>query len=826
MLNRCKDVFNRQARQTVYLLGLLIFIFAFTSCTPERKLKESEYLLARNKIVADKKEIPTSSEIAYAVRPLTNKRTFGLFLWKVGIYQSMIPTERPKYEKFKRNMRNTIGQYPVLLDTAANDYYVEQMSRFRLWMQDKFGEEPVLLDSTLIDYSLTQIELMMHNMGYFDAQVDYHVTFNGKRAKILYDITSGEPYRIQDITYEISEPIDSHIYADSGRSFIKKGDIYSVKNLESQRERIAERLANRGYFNFSKNYVRYELDTTIGSHLLNVHVIVSNPIYRIDDSTTVEGKHRCFIINSINIYSDISQWEDDNFVDSVRYTEIVKKTNDTNTYHIYFRPNEKEYKASALAYPIFFTQGDVYSGRASRNTYDRYADMRNFGFIKISYAETPESKSNFLQDTGYIDCRIQLLRTKKQAFNVDLLGKNTGGIFGLGGEASYRNRNLFKSSEILSLTLKYTQELRIDSTSVHFQNFELGGTLMLEFPRFLFPIKQQNIPKAFRPKTWMSVGVNYLRQQFYSRFLTNFTFTYDWSERKSQSRISHSLSVVDFNLIKMYRDSLFDANIRLSKQVLEKYKDHFLLGSNYRLTLQDLAARRYVLMVRFDLYGNLLYGGMSAFKKSSEKYKDTNNHYSIWGIPFASGASVELDFIYNILQNKKSALVYHANLAVGTPTMNSSEIPFEKSYYLGGSNSMRAWRLRSLGPGSYVDTSDVNIMDRVGDIKFETNLEFRTPIYKVLHLGLFVDIGNVWMLRKHESMPNAEFAFNRFFKEFAADVGIGLRLDLSFFVIRLDYAIKVHDPGRPDNSWRFLNWQNYSSFRSDRAIVLGIGYPF
>ena len=141
MFGRCKNVFNRRIQQIVYLLGLLFFIFAFTSCTPEKKLKEAEYLLAKNKIVADKKEIPTSSEIAYAVRPLTNKRTFGMFLWKVGIYQSMVLVEKPKYESFKRNIRNTIGQHPVLLDTAANDYYNEQFGNFRSWMQDKFGEE-------------------------------------------------------------------------------------------------------------------------------------------------------------------------------------------------------------------------------------------------------------------------------------------------------------------------------------------------------------------------------------------------------------------------------------------------------------------------------------------------------------------------------------------------------------------------------------------------------------------------------------------------------------------------------------------------------------
>ncbi len=829
----------RHGRKSIHHKGQILLVLClfgmflslvFTSCTPERKLKESEYLLVKNKVVADKKNIPTD-DISYTVRPRTNKRTFGMLLWKVGIYQAMIPQEKPRYNQFKRKMRNTLGKHPTLLDTVTNDYYAGQFDKFRLWMQKTFGEAPVLLDSSLIDYSLAQIKLMMHNIGYFDATVDYKVNFEGKRAKIFYNIKAGEPYRINQIAYHVSDPIANYVYRDTTRSQIQQGDIFTVKTLEEQRDRITERLLNAGYYNFSKNYIRYEVDTNLDGTLLNLNVIISNPFYRIDDSTLIEGKHRCFIVNDISILSDFSHWDDFTHIDTILYTEIVKKTKDTNNYYIHYPFNQEEYRPFALVYPIFFSPGDVYSNRSSRNTYDRYADMRNFSFIKVSYAETTESKQNFMQDTGYLDCQIQLTKSKKQSLGFDLLGKNSGGIFGVGGELSYRNKNLFKAAEILTLSLKYTQELRIDSSSVNFENFELGGNLMLEFPRFLFPIKQQNIPKGFRPKTWISLGADYSRQQYYSRFLTSFVFTYEWNARRAQQRqrINHSLSVLDFNLIKMYRDSDFDAlmiQYGLSQRVLEKYKDHFLLGSNYRITLQD--ARRYVFRARFDTYGNLLYGAMRAFGKLSDKYKNKYNQYTIWGIPFASGVIIDLDFIYNILQNRKSALVYHATLGVGLATMNSSGLPFEKSFYLGGSNSMRAWRLRALGPGSYQDTNASSVLatERVGDIKFEMNLEYRVPIYKVLHLGLFIDAGNIWLMKKSDAMPNAEFAFDRFYQEIAVNVGIGLRLDLSFFVIRLDYAVKIHDPGRTGNTWSFLNWDKYANYRADRAIVLGIGYPF
>ena len=825
-----KDIrkYIRAERQIFYLFA--VFSFVFMSCTPERKLTESQYLLVKNKVSADRKEVAVSN-ISRTVRPQVNKRSFGLFLWKAGIYQAMIPEEKPRYEKFKHKMRSTIGKHPVLLDTATNDYYVHQMDKFKLWMQRKFGEEPVLLDSSLIEYSLAQIKLMMHNTGYFNASVDYNVKLGWKRAKVFYKITSKEPYRINQIRYTVSDPVAFHIFRDTARSFIKRGDIYSVKNLEDQRDRIQERLLNAGYYNFSKNHVSYRLDTNLGGQLLDLEIVVSNPRYRLEDSTVVEGKHRCFVVNSVNILYDFSPNDEHIVLDTVSYTEIIKKTKDTNYYLIYYPFDRVDYhRPSALVYPISFSEGDVFSARHTRNTYDRYfSDMRNFSSVKISYAETMKSKENFQQDTGYLDCVIQLNRQKKQSLGFEVLAKNSGRIFGVGGELFYRNRNLFKSAEIFSFSLKYTHELRMDSSNINFQNFELGGNVRIEFPRFLFPMKQQSIPKGFRPRTSIGLGANFLKQQYYARFLTNFIFTYEWSERKQRQRIRHSLSAIDLNMIKMYKEPIFETFTHgFSQRVLEKYKDHFLIGSNYRISLEDFA-NRYRFVARFDLYGNTLYGAMRAFGKLSEKYKNEYNQYSIWGISFASGIITDLDFTYNILQNRKTQLVYHANFGIGFATMNSSVLPFEKSFYLGGSNSMRAWRLRTLGPGSYVDTNAARLpLEKVGDIKLEMNLEYRIPIYKVLNLGFFADAGNIWLMRQKDEYPSSDaaFAFSRFYKEIALNVGAGIRFDIYLFVIRLDYAIKVHDPGRIGNKWSPVNWEKFTDFRADRTIVLGIGYPF
>ena len=807
----------------------VLFLF-FSSCTPEKKLKESEFLLTKNKIVADNKAVPIADKIAYVVQPRPNKRTFGLFLSRVSIYQAMIPVEKPHYKQFKQKMRRSIGQYPVLLDTVSNDWYASKWNNAKVWIQENFGEPPVFLDSGLIEYSVKQIDMMMEKIGYFDASTNYSVSFKKKqRAKVLYKITAGTPYRITDIQYNIADPVLARIIlADTNRSLLQRGNIYDAYVLDDERTRIEERLLNRGYINFSKNYIRYEVDTSLGNGNLSLKMIVQNQRYMLDDSTVIEQNFRCYKIQSIDIYVDMPELDYTHF-DSIPYIEVTNRT-DTNTYQIFVPAGAQPYRPLALVYPLFFGAGDVYSNRRTRNSYDRYFDMRNFGYTKISYTETDESKMNYQQDTGYLNCKIELIKLKRQFFDFEGLMKNTGGIYGVGGGVSLNNRNLFKAAEILSFGVKYMQELQADSIW-HFRNFEAGVNASIEFPRFLFPGKQHRISKNFRPKTLINTGANFIKHDYYTRLLLTANYTYNWTERVAVGKlVSHTLTPIDFGLIKMYNDSILNAMIaqyNFSNRTKEKYKNHFMLGSKYGFTIQR--SNIYVFRTQFNAYGNLLYGVMSAL--DAAKVNSTKNEYgqyTIWGIPFESMLSVDFDFVYNLTQQKRRSLVYHLTAGIGVPMFKSFVIPYEKSYYLGGSNSMRAWRLRALGPGSFIDTSGATtILERVGDIKFETNLEYRLPVYKYFTMGTFIDIGNIWLIKKSNDFINGEFAFNRFYKELAVNVGLGLRVDLSFVIVRLDYALKIHDPAKLEsNGWQTFNWTNYKDFQSDRAIVFGIGYPF
>lgn len=805
---------------------LLLFL---PGCSPERHLNEGEYLLVKNVVKVDDKKVDVADDLVYVVRPQTNKKTFGLFLWRAGIYEAMEPqSDSLSGRPFIKWARSTFGKSPIVLDTAAMDYYHEVNNKCKKWVQNTMGEEPVLLDTTLIDYSLAQVHLMMFNNGYFNAQVTDQVKIKDKRAKVYYYVTAGEPYRINDIEYNIADTtIRRIILSDTNRRLIKRHDIYCVDDLKEEQERVTTRLQNRGYYYFSKNFVRYEIDTTIGNNLCNVKLIIDNPTYQVSDSVFVEGKHRIFTVESVNIYANYSQWDNETQLDTTYYTEIVRKT-DTNDYVILYN-GHKYHKQKTLVNPVYFNQGRTYSARASQITYDHYADLKNFDYIKVLYAETPESRANYSSDTGQLDCRIQLTNSKKRNIGLDFLLKNTGDRIGIGGSITHTDKNLFKGAEMFYFSVKYTQELQTDSNKTHFKNFEVGGTIGLEIPRFLFPIKQQNVSKTYRPKTNIELNANYMRQDYYDRFLSNISFTYKWGKRLSRNRlvrVDHSLSVLDFSIIKMYTGEDFDrivSNYHYTRRIMEKYKDHFILGSDYNFTLQY--SNKFILKTNLELFGNLLYASMAVFDKKGKTLNEYNQ-YTVWKIPFASGIAFDIDMVYDAWRKNKNALVFHMAAGVGVPILNSTTLPFENSFYLGGSNSVRAWRLRTLGPGGYANENALTI-ESVGDIKFEFNVEFRFQIYKVLQGAVFADAGNIWLLREHADYPKGNFDPSRFYKEIALDGGLGLRLDLSFIIIRLDYAMKFRNPAKEgSNAWQHFKWNSMSDYRQDRAIVFGIGYPF
>ena len=764
-----------------------------TACSPTRQLKDGEYLLVKNRVTANRQEIPVRTEIAQLVKPTANHLFMGLFPIQSAVYSSMLPDEGKKDRKWKQ------------------------------WVRKNFGEEPVLLDSAATAYSCQQIRQYLLNNGYFESDVRSDIRTHGKRAAVHYSIMAGNPYLLNELYFRISDPeIARLVDSTRGKSLLKKGMRYDTDLFNSERNRITNMLANYGYYLFRPEHIRYRVDSNLNSRRFNLTLCIVSDNNTDSNSSRSQNPFRSYYIQDIRIRC---AGTDDSSSNIITYTE----NNGGKNNHTYTLIQQKQfhYKPNALTYPLDFHPGSLYSTEAARNTYNRYNDMQNFRFIRVSYSLTEESRKHPEKDTGLLHCNIQLTPWEKHKLNLELLGKDIGSDYGVGVNLNLKNRNFFHGGEIQYDNIIFSTEFQ-RNTDIgeanekvpmwRYRNFEIGGEVGIHFPKMILPFNQTLIPKKYRSQTRFSVGSYFQQRDHYSRLITNTGAEYEW---KPSGKCSHILKLIDINMVKIYKDSIFDRNLSTYNQrIREKYTNHVLMGTNYKFLYNNLNSNNrqnfYRLRLNLNAYGNLLYG---LFSLSSAE-KNSKGQYTIAGTPFTSFVSAEIDLTYNYMLWERSSLVLHTSTGLGIPTSNASTLPVERSFYLGGTNSMRAWNLRSLGPGSYHGT--LSNFESSGDIKWECNVELRTPLFKNFHTALFADIGNIWNLRKNADMPNGEFDWNRFYKELAIDGGIGLRWDISFVVLRVDMATALYTP--------YLNegerWRNHPVEWRELSFRFGIGYPF
>jgi outer membrane protein assembly factor BamA len=351
-----------------------------------------------------------------------------------------------------------------------------------------------------------------------------------------------------------------------------------------------------------------------------------------------------------------------------------------------------------------------------------------------------------------------------------------------------------------------------------FNTWELGVTASLLFPKFLSPFNFNDFARDYMPTTTISLGFNSQIRYYYSRFITTASLNYDW---KGLNRIGHTFSPIYLNSVKLANiDSTFQAYLdaETSQRKKDQYTSHLNLGARYSFTYstQRLNQEGSFIYLRADLEssGNLL----SLFNKT-KLINEHDGHHDIFGIRYAQYLRSSIDFRQHIDLGNNSWLVFRQFIGLGFPYGNSKDLPFERSFYGGGSNGLRGWLYRTVGPGGYVPT-DKDI-EKTGDLQLEVNAEYRFPIYDMFNGAVFIDAGNVWAFYPNESMPDAEFKFNKFYKQIALDAGIGVRIDVSFLIIRLDFAYAMRNP-YPDetgNYWRFDKGNNI-------RMQMGIGYPF
>lgn len=695
-------------------------------------------------------------------------------------------------------------------------------------MKKNLGSKPVIFDSLRMKASIVSMRTFLNNKGYFEPKISTKLKKRNAWINVSYIIEAGKPYTIRKISHNIKDTsLRRTVLASSINSIVKEGSIYDSYQMDLERDRITLELKNAGYYAFEKDYINFRADSALNNHEMDIEMVIRN--FRItspnNNDSIIEINHPRYTINNIYIYPDLNPKVQDTSVQDTLKVNYHFDSGDTAFNHCYLIYRDKlRIKPSALTQALFLRDGHFYSLNDHNLTYKRMTNFPINRFVSISY-DVPEV-GNAYTGKPLLNSTIKITRAPVMVYTVDAEGTTSSGYLGIGSSILYNNRNIFRRGETLRVRLKGSLEMQpsVGNSTANdfliFNTYQTGAETGIDFPRLLLPFNIKRVDRYTRPKSSVDIGFNMQQQPNYKRYILNSSFSYEWN-RSEQSRFI--FSPVEFNSVSIFKDSIFTAYLdsvndaRLSNQ----YTDHIIasLKFSYIFNNQKLNKARNFIFLRWNIEpaGNL----MNLVQLTSKLPINSEGQYTLFGIPYAQFIRTDIDFRKYFALPNDQTLVFRALLGIGIPYGNSTGLPFEKGFYAGGANDMRGWAIRSLGPGAYPGgTSNYNNM---GDMVIQSNLEYRFSIYKYWLGALFIDAGNVWLLHESPVYPGGEFKASTFASQLALDAGIGFRWDFSFFIFRIDSALKMKKPSLTNSS----NWISFGKFKiSDLMWNFGIGYPF
>lgn len=670
---------------------------------------------------------------------------------------------------------------------ARNNMLSDKAKKKKFWRNKITG--PVLISQTSPVQISAAIQNRMFHQGYFQNTVAYDTIRVGQRkAKYKYTITLREPYRFESVGFpKPTNDLTQKINSSQQESLLKKGDIYTLEAVKNERIRIDRDLKESGYIYFNPEFIAVKADSVTGNHQINAEVTIK--------PETPPESRKAYTIRKVFIHDD--HVLDNTLTDTLQFG------------HYYLISQHKALKVNALQQGIFLKPGELYSRSNFIHTI-RYMNelpiIRNANIKFLSQANTDS-----------LDLVLYLSQRKRYAYSAEFnaIFRSTN-YFGPGVVFSYTDRNRNMGSEMLKINLRGRVEVQIVDGEIN-PAYELGLEVNYRLPRF-YPAFLFNAGKKSLPKTNISVGYNLFNRLDLYRLNSVFTnFGYRWSKT---DRVSHSfnpIEVIFTQIPESSKSAEFIDYLAENPGVQRSFDEQFIVGAGYEFTYQPTTSGVNDFFFRggIDLAGNLLNGLYSVTNSS----KDSLGRYTLFGVPFSQYLRTRIDLRYSFNFAQRSKLVTRFSTGIGIPLGNSKILPYVKQFYVGGTNSLRSFIARSVGPGSEVPPSGYN--DLTGDIRLEGNLEYRFDVSGNLKGALFLDVGNIWLFNEDPSRPNGTFRFSTFVKEIAISSGWGLRWDFTFLVARLDFAYTVRTPYLPAGE----RWTTDFNFWKP-AINIAIGYPF
>jgi outer membrane protein assembly factor BamA len=676
------------------------------------------------------------------------------------------------------------------------------------WINTKLAQKPVyasMVDPNLISLA---IDARLHTKGYFDAQTTFEWQQDSTYASLKYTVLVSKPYVIKEINYPNNpDSISKAIQSLKATSFIKTGTQYDLELLKKERNRIEEALKETGFYFFNNEYLLFKTDTTIGNREIKIDLVLK--------PETPFSASLIYVIDEVNIFPNFQLGNPNKapkrIIDSVNYYSLADNI-----------------KPKPIIESVFIRNNKQYSHQDHNLTLSRLSNLGVFKFVNVRIDKQDSAITN-----NKLRANILLTPFPEKSLTLEIQGVTKSNNFvGPGLTLSHRNRNFFNGAELLVLNLKGSFETQFNGPYKGQSSYEITPSVALFIPRFMlpFPLRTNSL---YVPRTKFTLDFSYLsRVNYYNINSINFAFGYKWKQRLT---IDHDLSVVNINYFNIYNLSTdFLALLEDNPTLALRYEKQFIEGITYSFfyNQQVLPKKRNPIYVNanIDLAGSVL----SGIKSLSGQKANTTNSLEIFGVKYAQYIRVDVDLrkYFTISNDRKKVIATRLFAGWGLPFGNASIMPYTKQYFSGGAYSLRGFPVYSIGPGTYTPPDSLQslyFVQQGGEIKLEGNVEYRFAISGMVKGAFFADAGNTWLNNDNADIPGGKFEANTFMNQLAVSIGTGIRIDVQFFVFRLDLGIPVRKPWLTDGQrWVFNSFDlGSSAWRNDNLIFnLAFGYPF
>lgn len=763
---------NRIRTQLIHLLAPVLAVLICWSCSTTRRLGPDDVLYTGVKKIKieqlpDNTGLPSEveSEVKDAVNVAPNNALYSPYV-----------------------------RWPFPLGLWVYNNWPNPPSGFKHWIYEKLVAQPVLISDVRPEVRVKMIDEILDNNGYFQGKANYELIQgkNPKKARITYTVVPGPEYRISSVelyndTTRLHHLIDSIV---NKNLYLKPGNRYCTDSLSAVRIRIANTVRNRGYYFFKPEFIEYLADSTITPQHIALKVTLAPNIPDAMLASYTTG----------SITTRIHRNQGGGTPDTIQTRRGTL---------IQMKPSKL--RKNLIPECIRFRQGHTFSVRHMNRTQTNLSRLGIFNDIGIKV--TPDS-AKYRTLNVEIDCTFD--KPLEASIELNATSKSNS-YLGPGINLRLTNHNIFGGGEQLSIDLRGSYEWQTGrERSSLFNSYEVGLSSSLSFPRLLAP---RFIPRSRRDINWtrISLGADLLnRPHYFNMAQFNTSFTYDW---RATRHVSNSLTLFKLTYINLMRTTAkFDSIMNANRAIAESFRSQFIPQMQFNYVYDRAFDSNNSLNWQFSIQeaGNIFWGIYRAFGKKGEK--------ELFGTPFSQFIKGSTQLVYKRRVGGNSWLVGRVALGAAHAYGNSVQVPYSEQFYVGGANSVRAFTVRSIGPGSYrVPRDQVNgYFDQTGTFKFEFNIEYRFRLFGPLHGALFLDSGNVWLLKADPERPGGELKASTFFKDLALGTGLGLRVDIGMFVIRGDLGIGIHAPYNTGKS----GYYNIIKFKDSLAFHLAIGYPF